>query len=135
MNVATSLVSELIRVANSTQRLSAAQVARLLEQFSEAVRRLRKKTNIVPIPGRDALTYLSTVAAGAGRLPREEWQLHCCTPRKWIRDLNVVLESGTAIGVKERCEPVQTRESAARSTGGSPENVDLPCGFESPPDA
>lgn len=93
------LVSELVRAANTPDRLSAEQVAGMLDDAIEAIRQLRQATNIVPILGRDALIYVRTVAAGADRVPSEEWRHALLHAAEMIRDLSIVIDSGTVIHI------------------------------------
>ena len=93
------LVSELVRAANIADRLSAERVARMLHDAIETIRQLRQATNIIPIQGKDALIYIRTVAAGADRLPLEEWRYALLHAAEMIRDLSIVIESGTVIHI------------------------------------
>lgn len=95
------LVSELLRAANTAQRLSPARVTRMLDDAIEAIRQLRLETNIIPIPGKDALIYVRTVAAGADRVPPEEWHHALLHAAEMIRDLSVVIDSGTVIHIHD----------------------------------
>jgi hypothetical protein len=70
---------------------------RMLNDSVEAIRQLRHQTNIIPIPGRDALIYIRTVAAGADHAPMEEWRHALLHAAEMIRDLNIVLDSGTMV--------------------------------------
>lgn len=82
MSSVNRLVSELVCSANSIDRLSAATVGRMLDDAIEAIRQLRLATNIVPIPGKDAVIYFRTVAAGADRVPLTNGVMRFCTPRR-----------------------------------------------------
>lgn len=93
------LVSELVRAANTIDSLSAEQVADMLANAIEAIRRLRQATSIIPIPGKDALIYIRTVAAGANRVPSEEWRHALLHAAEMIRDLSIVIDSGTVIHI------------------------------------
>lgn len=93
------LVSELVRSANSIDRLSATTVARKLDDAIEAIRQLRLTTNIVPIPGKDAVIYIRTVAAGADRVPPDEWRHALLHAAEMIRDLSIVIDSRTMIHI------------------------------------
>lgn len=74
-----------------------ARVARMLNDSVEAIRQLRHQTNIIPIPGRDALIYIRTVAAGADRVTMKEWRHALLHAAEMIRDLTIVLDSGTTV--------------------------------------
>jgi len=93
------LVSELLRAANTVDQLTPSKVTQMLDDSIEAIRQLRLETNIVPIPGRDALIYVRTVAAGADRVPQEEWYHALLHAAEMIRDLSVVIDSGTVINI------------------------------------
>jgi hypothetical protein len=75
-------VSQLVRAANTANRRSAERVAGMLEEAIKSIRRLRQATNIIPIPGKDAIIYVRTVAAGADRVPREECAMPFSMPRR-----------------------------------------------------
>ena len=96
-----ALVSELIRAANATNGLSAITVERLLTQAIRTIRDLRRQSHIVPIPGGDALIYIRTVAAGADRVPREEWLHALLHAAEMLRDLSIVVDSGTTFRIVE----------------------------------
>lgn len=93
------LVSELVRAANIADRLPPERGVCLLHDAIEAIRQLRQMTNIIPIQGKDALTYLRTVAASAERVPSEEWRHALLHAAGMIRDLSIVIDSGTVIHV------------------------------------
>lgn len=92
------LVSELVRAANTPDRLSAERVSCMLDDAIEAIRQLRRATNIIPIQGKDALIYVRTVAKGADRVP-SEWRHALLHAAEMIRDLSIVIDSGTVINV------------------------------------
>jgi hypothetical protein len=91
------LIAELLRAANTVERQTPARVARMLGDSVEAVCQLRRQTNIIPIPGKDALVYIRAVAAGADRVPMEEWHHALLHAAEMIRDLSIVLDSGTMV--------------------------------------
>lgn len=93
------IIARLVRSANETERLSPFEVSRLLEQAIVKIRELRKIARIVPITGRDAVIYIKTVAAGAERIPKEEWLYSLLQAAEMLRDLHIVVESGTRIRV------------------------------------
>jgi hypothetical protein len=95
------LIAELLRAANTVERQTPAGVTRMLHDAVEAVRQLRRQTNINPIPGKDALIYIRTVAAGADRVPMEEWRHAFLHAAEMIRDLSIVLDSGTTVTLVE----------------------------------
>lgn len=99
MSGVNKLVSELVRAANAIDSLSAERVATMLNDAVEAIRQLRQATNIIPIQGKDALIYVRTVAAGADRLPSEEWRHALLHAAEMIRDLSIVIDSGTVIHI------------------------------------
>lgn len=99
MSGANQLVSELVRAANTASRCSAEQITKMLNDAVDAIRQLRQATNIVPIPGRDALIYVRTVAAGADQVPAEEWRHALLHAAEMIRDLAIVIDSGTIIHI------------------------------------
>jgi hypothetical protein len=91
------LISELIRAANEVDKLSAFEVARLLDRAISEVSDLRHRAGIIPIPGRDAALYVRKVAAGADRVPRGEWHHSLLYAAEMVRDLHIVVASGTNI--------------------------------------
>lgn len=91
------IIARLIRSANEVDRLSPSEVRRLLEQAISMIRELRTRARIVPISGRDGLVYIQTVAAGADRVPKEEWHHGMLHAAEMLRDLHIVVESGTQI--------------------------------------
>lgn len=93
------LIAELLRAANTVEQQTPARVARMLDDSVEAIRQLRHQTNIIPIPGKDALIYIRTVAAGADRAPMEEWRHALLHAAEMIRDLSIVLDSGTMVNL------------------------------------
>ena len=93
------LVSELLRAANTVDRLTASKVARMLDDSVEAVQQLRRAANIVPITARDRLAYVRTVAGAADKLSSEEWSYALLSAAEMIRDLTVLIDSGTLISV------------------------------------
>lgn len=99
------VVARLVRAANQTDKLGAIEVHRLLDHAVSKIIELRQAANIVPIRGRDALIYIQTVAAGADRVPAEEWHHGLLHAAEMLRDLHIVVESGTLIQIvphKER---------------------------------
>ncbi|WP_312412441.1 hypothetical protein [Shinella sp.] len=98
------LISELIRAANEVDRLSASEVKRLLDRAISEISDLRHQVGIIPILGRDAAIYVSTVAAGADRVPREEWHHGLLHAAEMMRDLYIVASSGTDITVRESAD-------------------------------
>lgn len=112
MSSVNRLVSELVRSANSIDRLSATTVRRMLEDAIEAIRQLRFATNIVPIPGKDAVIYIRTVAAGADRVPPDEWRHALLHAAEMIRDLSIVVDSRTMIRiVRDEPDPATSFET------------------------
>ena len=93
------LVSELLRAANTVEGLSGERVTRMLDDAVEAIRQLRQATNIIPIPSKDALIYVRTVAAGADRVDPDEWRRALLHAAEMIRDLSIVIDSGTVIDI------------------------------------
>jgi hypothetical protein len=91
------LIAELLRAANTMEQQTPARVARLLNDSVEAVRQLRHQTNIIPIPGKDALIDIQAVADGADRVPMQELHHALLHAAEMIRDLSIVLDSGTTV--------------------------------------
>lgn len=97
MSPTTTFISELIRAANQTDDLTFWEVRRLLERAISAIESLREEAGIIPIRGRDAIIYIRTVAAGADRISREEWHHGLLHAAEMIRDLHIILHTGTEI--------------------------------------
>jgi hypothetical protein len=72
----------------------------MLEDAVEVLRQLRLQTNIIPIAGKDALIYVLTVAAGSDPVSPEEWHHALLHAAEMIRDLSVVIDSGTVIHIR-----------------------------------
>jgi len=102
MSKTTAFVAELVRAANETGSLSPFEVRRLLDRAISTIRDLREDVGIIPIKGRDALIYVETVAAGADRVPEEEWHHGLLHAAEMIRDLHIVLDLDTRISVFNR---------------------------------
>jgi hypothetical protein len=71
----------------------------MLDDAVTAIRQLRLATSIIPIPRKDAVIYLRTVAAGADRIPSDEWRDALLHAAEMIRDLSIVIDSGTVIRI------------------------------------
>ena len=100
MSNTTDFISELVRAANEHEKLSSDEVTRLLDRAITTVRELREHAGITPIIGRDALIYVQTVSAGSARVPKEEWHHGLLHAAEMIRDLHIVVDSGTRIVIK-----------------------------------
>lgn len=112
MSSVSRLVSELIRAANTAGGLSAERVAAMLGDAIETIRRLRQATNIIPIAGKDALIYTRTVAAGADRVSSDEWRHALLHAAEMVRDLSIVIDSGTVIQIhRDITEPTTPFET------------------------
>jgi hypothetical protein len=74
-------------------------LSKLLDQSVDKIRRLRSTAGIVPIDGRDALTYLQTVSDDAARVPREEWRHALLHAAEMLRDLHIILDTETKIRI------------------------------------
>lgn len=106
------LVSELVRAANTIDSLSAEGITRILGDAIEAIGQLRRATNIIPIPGRDALINVRTVAAGAQSVPCDEWSHALLDAAEMIRDLSIVVDSGTVVRIYgSGPDPTTSREA------------------------
>lgn len=97
LTTTTDFIAELVRAANQTDKLSSIEVGRLLERSVRTIRELRSQIGIIPFPGKDALIYVETVAVGASRVPEEEWHYGLLQAAEMIRDLHIVLASGTKV--------------------------------------
>ncbi|NKL23672.1 hypothetical protein GFM07_32285 [Rhizobium leguminosarum bv. viciae] len=95
-------ISELVRAANEADKLTSVEVTGLLDRAITTVRELREQAGIVPLVGRDALIYVQTVSAGSDRVSREQWHHGLLHAAEMIRDLHIVLVSGTKIGIAVR---------------------------------
>lgn len=84
----------------------------MLDDAVTAIRQLRLETNIIPIPRKDSLIYLRTVAAGADRIPSYEWRHALLHAAEMIRDLSIVIHSGAVIHIL-RDEPNPTKSFEA----------------------
>ncbi|MBY5533620.1 hypothetical protein HFO58_10635 [Rhizobium leguminosarum] len=102
MSSTPNFIAELVRAANETERLTAVEVTRMLDRAIATVRELREQAGIPPVVGRDALIYVQTVSAGSDRVPREEWHHGLLHAAEMIRDLHIVVDSGTRIDITAR---------------------------------
>ncbi len=100
LSAATELVSELIRAANTVETLSPDRVVGLLNRAISMIHEIRGRVGIIPIPNKDALVYVRTVAVGADRVPQEEWHHSLLHAAEMVRDLHVVADSGTIITIR-----------------------------------
>lgn len=92
-------ISELIGAANEADKLSSSEVTRLPDRAITVINDLRPQLGIIPILGPDAVIYLRTVAAGADRVPREELYQGSLHAAEMMRDLHIILDTGTAINL------------------------------------
>ncbi|MGZ9721386.1 hypothetical protein [Rhizobium miluonense] len=95
MSATTDFIANLVRAANAVEKLSPNEVSDLLDRSVDAIQQLRQELGIVPVPGKDALIYIRTVAAGAARVPPEEWHHGLLHAAEMIRDLHIVRDTGT----------------------------------------
>jgi hypothetical protein len=102
MSKTNDFISELVRAANETKSLSPYEVRRLLDRAVTTIQNLREDIGIIPIKGRDALIYVQTVAAGADRVPEDEWHHGLLHAAEMIRDLHIVVDSETWISIVDR---------------------------------
>ncbi|TIX90531.1 hypothetical protein [Rhizobium sp. P44RR-XXIV] len=101
MSTTTDFIAELVRAANEVEKLSSYEVSRMLDRSVNTIRELRHELGIVPVQGRDALTYISTVSAGAAQVPNEEWYHGLLHAAEMIRDLHIVRDTGTEFRISE----------------------------------
>ncbi|WP_075292021.1 hypothetical protein [Pararhizobium arenae] len=99
MTTTTDFVSRLVRAANEPHSLHPTEVKSLLDRSISVIADLRAEAGIVPIRGRDAIIYIKTVAAGVDRVPIDEWHHSLLHAAEMIRDLRVVLDTGTGINI------------------------------------
>jgi len=99
LSTTTDFIAELVRAANETERLTATEVVSLLDRAINTIGDLRNQAGITPIDSRDSLVYVHTVSAGVERVPREEWYHALLHAADMIRDLHIVLDSGTLISI------------------------------------
>ncbi len=102
MSLSTNLIGELIRDANLIGHLDAYQKRLILERAVETIRDLREEIGIPRGPGQDALNDLHTTALAIERGWRDDHQVKqaMLTAATMIRDLHIVLESGTKINLR-----------------------------------
>lgn len=99
MTETTDFISRLVRAANQVETLHHLEAKRLLDKAIRHIEELRAESGIIPIRGRDAVVYIKTVSAGVDRVSREEWHHALLHAAEMIRDLRVVLDSGTEITI------------------------------------
>ncbi|QCJ00603.1 hypothetical protein [Agrobacterium larrymoorei] len=102
MSTATDFIGELVRDANRIEQLDAYQKRRMLERAVATIRDLRDQIGIPRGPGRDAVVELHTTALAIERGWRSDDQVKAAmiTAATMIRDLHIVLDSGTRINLR-----------------------------------
>jgi hypothetical protein len=101
VSATTDFIADLVRAANSTEKLSPNEVSNMLDRSMDTIRQLRRELGIVPVPGKDALIYIQKVAAGAAKVPHEEWRHGLLHAAEMIRDLHIVRDTGTEFRISE----------------------------------
>lgn len=103
MSSTTGFVSELVRAANEVEKLDPAEARRLLNRAVNTTRYMREQ---VGIPGGetagDVVVDLQTaaVALGLGKRTSAEIASALLTAAGVIRDLHIVLDTGTEIQIE-----------------------------------
>ncbi len=99
MSMTTDFVGELVRDANRIAYLDTYQKRRMLERAVLIIRELREEIGLPQGPGRDALLDIHTTALAIERGWRNESEITQAflTAATMIRDLHVILDSGTTV--------------------------------------
>lgn len=105
MGVSSDLIARVVRSANTLENQSHVEVSRLINRAIAEVEELRAEAGIIPIPNRDALTHVREVAVQSSQLPKEEWRRALLDAAEMIRDLHILIESGTKFKFVEAAEP------------------------------
>jgi hypothetical protein len=95
-------IAELIRAANQIDKLTALEKNRLLDRAATVVREMREQIGIpITRTGGDAVTEIQVVAAAVpfGRRTNEEVKAVLLNAAAMIRDLHIVLDTGTEIQI------------------------------------
>ena len=101
MSLVTNFIGELIRDANRIERLDALQKRQMLERAVATIADLREAAGISKGPGRDIVLDIHTTALSVERGWRDADQVRAAflLAAGMIRDLHIVLDSGTKISV------------------------------------
>ncbi len=101
MTLTTHFISELIRDANRVQRLDAFQKRRMLERAVATIRDMRETIGMPGGPGRDVALDIHTTAMAIERGWRNDDEIReaFLMAAGMIRDLHIVIESGTKVSV------------------------------------
>lgn len=99
MSTTTDFVGELVRDANRISHLDAYQKRRMLERAVLIIRELREKIGLPQGPGRDTALDIHTTALAIEHGWRDEYEIAQAFPTAatMIRDLHIVLDSGTTV--------------------------------------
>jgi hypothetical protein len=104
VSVTNAFIAELIRAANDVEKLGFFEQRRLLERAVTTIRDMRQSVGIhKPARGHDTLTDLKILAVNIDALPiaPQEVKDGLLKAAAMIRDLHIVLDTGTMIAVKE----------------------------------
>jgi hypothetical protein len=102
MSGTNEFIIELVRAANDIDKLNDHETRRLLERSATTIRHIREQIHRWPVPNvRDAVVGLDRSAAiiGAGQAGPDLKRAALLDAATMIRDLHVVLDSGTEISV------------------------------------
>ncbi len=102
MSGTNEVIAELVRAANDVEKLADSEARRLLERSATTIRHMREQIHRWPTSNvRDAVVGLERSAAiiGAGQADPNLKKAALLDAATMIRDLHVVLDTGTEISV------------------------------------
>ncbi len=101
MSLTTDFIGDLVRDANRIDRLDACQKRRMLERAVATIKDLREAVGIPKGPGRDIVLDIHTTALSVERGWRDDIQVRetFLLAAGMIRDLHIVLDSGTTVSL------------------------------------
>jgi hypothetical protein len=102
VSVTNAFIAELIRAANEVEKLGVFEQRQLLERAVTTIRDMREAVGIrKPAKGHDGLTDLKMLSVNVDVLPiaPQEVREGLLKAAAMIRDLHIVLDTGTAISI------------------------------------
>ncbi|CDN58486.1 Hypothetical protein RG1141_PB01380 (plasmid) [Neorhizobium galegae bv. officinalis bv. officinalis str. HAMBI 1141] len=103
MSSTTDFIAELVRAANEVEKLQGEEARRLLNRAITTIRDMRET---IGIPGghtaADAVIDLQTAAVALGNRSHEQIKTALLDAASMIRDLHIVLDTGTEIQIDRK---------------------------------
>ncbi|MBD8687242.1 MULTISPECIES: hypothetical protein [unclassified Rhizobium] len=101
MSQTTDIIGELVRDANRMERLDASHKRHMLQRAVATIEDLRQAAGIPKGPGHDTLADIKTTASAADQGLTDDAELRetFLLAAGMIRDLHIVLDSGTKVSL------------------------------------